>query len=58
MSLLTGKRRHQYQWDIIPMTQTIINGVDELARNEEQPILAENFKYKWYPEDELVELGV
>ena len=55
MSLLTGRRIYQYQWDIIPMTQAIVYRVEELARNEDQPIVAEKLKYEWYPWDELIE---
>ena len=30
--------------------------MEELARNEDQPIVAENFKYEWYLGDELIEV--
>ena len=53
MSLLTGKRIHRYQWDIIPITTDIINRVDALTRDEGQPIVADNFKYEWYPGMEM-----
>ena len=54
MSLLTGHRIYRYQWDVVTMTNTIINQVEALALAEEQPLVAENFKYKWYPGDELI----
>lgn len=55
MFLLTGKRTHRYQWDIIPIAPAIVKRVDAVARNEGQPIVTDNFKYKWYPGYELEE---
>ena len=54
ISLLTGHRIHRYQWNVVPMTNTITNRVEALALAEGQPLVAENFKYEWYPGDELV----
>ena len=49
MSLLTGHRIHRYQWDVVTMTDAIINRVEALAPAEGQPLATENFKYEWYP---------
>ena len=36
------------------MTDAIMNRVEALALAEGQPLVAENFKYEWYPGDEVV----
>ena len=53
MLLLTGHRIHRYQWDVVTMTDAIINRVEALVLAEGQPLVAENFKYEWYPGDEV-----
>ena len=53
MSLLTGSRIHRYQWDVVPMTKAIQNRVEALAVMEEQPLVADNFRYEWYPGEEV-----
>ena len=39
MSLYTGKRLHSYIWEDIPIDQDTIDRVDQLAREEKQPVL-------------------
>lgn len=38
-----------YQWDILSIRQGIINRVDKVARNKGQLLVANKFRYKWYP---------
>jgi hypothetical protein len=47
MSLLTGKVLHRYHWKSLPMSADVIARVEELASQEGQPIVANNFKYEW-----------
>ena len=42
MSLYTGKRLHSYIWEEIPIDQDTIDRVDQLAREEKQPVLENN----------------
>ena len=39
MSLYTGKRLHSYIWEEIPINQDTIDRVDQLEREEKQPVL-------------------
>ena len=47
MSLTTGKPIHRYQWDVLPISEDVIQRVKELALAEGQPLVASNFKYIW-----------
>ena len=47
MSLLTGRKIHGYIWDIIPLSNEVIERVEEIGLREGQPIVATNFKYEW-----------
>ena len=49
MSLLTGKRIHKYQWTVLPISMEVLARVNQLALEEGQPLVAQNFKYEWRP---------
>ena len=42
MSLYSGKRLHGYVWDEIPIDQDTIDRVEQLVREEKQPVLDNN----------------
>jgi len=50
MSLLTGNRIyriHMYQWTELTVGNDILNRVNRLALDEEQPLVTGNFRYDW-----------
>jgi hypothetical protein len=47
MSLETGQRIHRYRWTRLPISKEVIDRVNKLANNENQPLVATNFKYEW-----------
>jgi len=47
MSLNTGRALHRKQWKKLAVTNKIIERVEELAMKENQPYIANNFKYRW-----------
>ena len=54
MSLYTGKRLHSYIWEEIPIDQDTIDRVDQLAREEKQPVLDNNQPlFEWLPGKEV-----
>ena len=54
MSLATGKEIHGYAWDVLPIAEEVINRVHELALEENQPLITNNFKYEWRLDEEQV----
>ena len=42
MSLYSEKRLHSYIWEELPIDQDVIDRVDQLAREEKQPVLDKN----------------
>ena len=42
MSLYSGKRLHSYIWEDIPIDQDTIDRVEQLTREEKQPVLDNN----------------
>ena len=50
MSLVTGKRIHRYQWTALPISQEVLQRVEDIAIYEQQPLVASNFKYQWNPD--------
>ena len=54
MSLYTVKRLHSYIWEEIPIYQDTIDRVDQLAREEKQPVL-DNIQplFEWLPGKEI-----
>ena len=54
MLLYTGKRLHSYIWEEIPIDQDTIDRVDQLAREEKQPVLDNNQPlFEWLPGKEI-----
>ena len=54
MSLYTGKRLHSYIWEEIPIDQDTIDRVDQLEREEKQPVLDNNQPlFEWLPGKEI-----
>ena len=48
MNLESGKRMHSYNWTELPITESAIARVHELAKNEQEPrFLNGNLKYEW-----------
>ena len=39
MSLLTGQEMHRHQWQEFPIDNDVIQQVEELAYNDDQPII-------------------
>lgn len=42
---------------MVPIIQGVIRRVDEIARHEGQLLIADNFRYKWYPGAGIYEDG-
>ena len=56
MSLFTVKKIHGRTWDVLPIGEEVINRVHAIARDENQPLIADNFVYEWKLEgEEIVE---
>ena len=49
MSLATGARISRHQWTEVPITQDVINRVEELAAEQEQPIINGELVFEWAP---------
>ena len=50
MSLNTGKRIHSYHWDKLPIPDEVIDRVEELAKEESQPLLTDKQPmFEWSP---------
>ena len=50
MSLSTGKRLHCYQWKELPVTDYVIDRVEDLAAQENQPIMTNGYPiFEWTP---------
>ena len=46
MSLSTGRVIHRHQWKRLPISQEIIDMVDQLGTKEKQSVISNNFKYR------------
>ena len=46
MSLSTGRVIHRHQWKKLPISQEIIDMVDQLGTKEKQSFISNNFKYR------------
>ena len=54
MSLYSGKRLHSYIWEELPIYQDTIYIVEQLAREEKQPVLDNNQPlFEWLPGKEI-----
>ena len=53
MSLATGKSIHGYKWTVLPLGDEVINRVNQMAEDEGQPLVTENFLYEWSLGDEM-----
>ena len=49
LSLTTGARISRQQWTELPITQDVINRVEELAEQQEQPIINGELVFEWAP---------
>ena len=50
MSLHTGKRIHGYHWKELPVDEYVIERVESLAKNEDQPIMHNGYPhFEWAP---------
>ena len=47
MSLLTGRELYGCIWEVLPISDEVIEQVEELALKEGQQIVSSNFKYEW-----------
>lgn len=54
MSLSTGKKIHGRTWDVLLIGEDIINRVHAIARDENQPMIADNFVFEWRLEGEEI----
>ena len=52
LSLDTGKMIHRKHWSKLPITQRVINRVNELGNDEGRPLVSTNFKYYWGDESD------
>ena len=55
MSLATGKRVHCHQWEVYNFSDDVIARVHQLALDEKQPFITDNFMFKWRIEGEKIE---
>jgi KUP system potassium uptake protein len=50
MSLSTGKRLHCYQWTELPVPDYVIDRVEDMAAQEDQPIMTNGYPiFEWSP---------
>ena len=50
MSLYTGRELHSNQWEELPTDDDVIEMVENLAKNEEQPLLPDKYPmFEWSP---------
>ena len=49
MSLKTGKRIHGYKWVELPITDEVIQRIDDMAVDENQPIMETRPIFEWTP---------
>jgi hypothetical protein len=56
MSLYSGKRLHSYEWDELPIDDDVINRVEELATEEDAPIMTDGYPmFEWTPGDAIID---
>jgi hypothetical protein len=57
MSLATGKQILAYGWNELPIDEDVIARVEELAMNEEQPVLVNRVPlFEWAPREEITDV--
>ena len=50
MSLHTGKKLHSYEWEELPIHDDVIVRVEELAREQDAPIMTDGYPmFEWMP---------
>jgi len=50
MSLYTGKRLHSYEWEELPIDNEVIARVEQLASEEDAPLMADGYPmFEWAP---------
>jgi hypothetical protein len=50
MSLHTGKKLHSYEWEELPIDDDVIARVEELAREQDAPIMTDGYPmFEWMP---------
>ena len=54
LSLYSGKKITRFGWTIIPITNEVINRVEQLASSEGMPALAEKYIFEWKPGDPIL----
>ena len=54
MSLETGKRIHSKQWDVLPISNNVIDTVNDLGNEQQQPTLKHRVPlFEWAPGIEI-----
>ena len=57
MSLHSGKRIHSYKWDVLPIEKFVIERVEELAKDKEQPEIHNGYPiFEWAPGDPVIDV--
>ena len=50
MSIYSGRRLHSYIWEDLPIDKGVIDRLEQLAREEKQPVLGNNQPlFEWIP---------
>ena len=56
MSLYTGKQLHSYIWEELPISEEVIERVELMAQEEEQPLHDNSHPlFEWFPGLEIEE---
>ena len=59
MNLYTGAELHSHQWDNLPLTADAINRVQEIAKNQNQPLLRNWMPiFEWSPGNPVDDPGI
>ena len=54
MSIHTGRRIHGYKWEELPIDEYVIERVEALAKEEDQPITNRGIScFEWAPDVEV-----
>lgn len=57
MSLKSGKQLHGYSWKVLPITDLVIDRVEELAIDENQPYLPDTYPtFEWSPGQQVEDI--
>ena len=49
MSLRTGKRLHGFIWNEVPVTEEVIDRVEQLGEEDGQPLMENGPIFEWAP---------